>query len=383
MLSKEKKARKQKIYEIDHRAEIILQASIDGFCVIGTDGAILDVNPAYCAISGYSKEELVGNHLADIEAIETREQISEHIREVIEKGYCRFETKHQRKDGTILDIEVSSQFCDHEKDKFFFSFFRDITEQKQLACQLEIYKDKVLKAQNHAYIASMGAIVAHQLNQPLTIINMRLGKALEIVNESNCSPKCLSNVKESLAEAKRAAAIIKKFRQCSKDPALETTGKVNISNTTNRMVTMLSEKAEQAKIDIFTKNLKLLPEVEINETALEQILYIIVQNAIEAANGRKRHTLDILGKCINGSIELQFADDCGGISPEILEKIFEPFFSTKSDDKGIGLGLDIVQQILMSCSGEISVESVFGKGAAFYVTLPISNNMIDLKNNEK
>lgn len=134
------------VIKIEHRAEAILHASIDGFCVIGTDGVILEVNPTYCAISGYSKEELIGTHLSNIEANETPVQISKHIREVIEKGYCRFETKHHRKDGTILDIEVSSQFCDYGKHKFFFSFFRDITEKKLLTSQLEIYKDKVLKA---------------------------------------------------------------------------------------------------------------------------------------------------------------------------------------------------------------------------------------------
>ena len=63
-----------------------------------------------------------------------------------------------------------------------------------------------------------------------------------------------------------------------------------------------------------------------------------------------------------------------GIAPENFDKIFEPFFSTKSDGKGIGLGLDIVQQILISCGGEIRVESQLGKGATFYVTLLISNN---------
>ena len=94
--------------KIDRRAEVILQASIDGFCVIDIDGKIVEVNPAYCAISGYSKEELIGKRLGEIEAKETPEQISERIRETMEKGYCRFETRHRRKDGRIIDIEVSS-----------------------------------------------------------------------------------------------------------------------------------------------------------------------------------------------------------------------------------------------------------------------------------
>ena len=61
------------------------------------------------------------------------------------------------------------------------------------------------------------------------------------------------------------------------------------------------------------------------------------------------------------------------VKPENLDKIFEPFFSTKSDGKGLGLGLDIVQQIIISCGGEIRVESRLGKGTTFYITLPVCN----------
>ena len=126
---------------------------------------------------------------------------------------------------------------------------------------------------------------------------------------------------------------------------------------------------------ISTNGLRDLPEVEINETALEQTFLIITQNAIEAADGQKPHKLDITGKFADGNIELQFADDCCGIAPENLDKIFEPFFSTKIEDNGMGLGLAIVQQIFISCGVQIRVESHLGKGTTFYVTLPISNSL--------
>jgi C4-dicarboxylate-specific signal transduction histidine kinase len=74
-------------------------------------------------------------------------------------------------------------------------------EKKRLPSQLAIYKDRLLASHKHAYIASMGAIIVHQLNQPLTAINMRLAKTLEMAEESNCSPKCLKKVKKSLVRA--------------------------------------------------------------------------------------------------------------------------------------------------------------------------------------
>ena len=196
---------------------------------------------------------------------------------------------------------------------------------------------------------------------------------MEQIEEASCSPVALKNVKEGLAEAKKAASIIQKFRQYSKNSALESVGKVNVSAVADKIVSVLSERATRTNMRIAIKGLGDLPEVEANETALEQVFFIIIQNAIEAADGRKRHKLDITGKLTDSNIELQFADDCCGIAPENLDRIFDPFFSTKTEDKGLGLGLDIVQQILISCGSQIRVESQLGKGTTFYVTLPISN----------
>ena len=156
---------------------------------------------------------------------------------------------------------------------------------------------------------------------------------------------------------------------------MEDVDKVNVSAVTDRIVSVLSERAKQAKMRISTKGLGELPLIEINEMSLEQLFLIMIQNSIEAADGQKSHELDITGKFADDNIELQFADDCSGIAPENLDRIFEPFFTTKTGDKGLGLGLDIVQQILINCSGQIRVESKLGRGTTFYVTLPISGTL--------
>ena len=250
---------------------------------------------------------------------------------------------------------------------------RDLSVQKQFEAERETYKENLLKAQRHAYIGSMGAIVAHQVNQPLTKINILLDRAIEQLEKESCSPSALKDVKEGLVEVKNAASIIQEFRQHSKDPALKGVANVNVSAVADRIVSVLYERAKQFQVFIATKGLGDLPEVETNETALEQIFLIIIQNALEAADGQKSYKLDITGKFVDDSIELQFSDDCCGIAPENLDRIFEPFFSTKTGDKGMGLGLDIAQQILMSYGGQIRVESKPGKGTTFYITLPISD----------
>ena len=598
---------------LTHRSKIILEASIDGFCVIGLDGRILEVNSSICNILGYSKKELLKMKITDVEAFETAEETAQHIEKVIKQGHDRFETKHRRKNGTIVDVEVSVQYCDFGKDRFFFSFLRDISKRRQAeqqyktifqnavegiviaeietkklkyvnpaACKLlgysqkeleqmsitdihpkehleqvlatfemqvrgekslatdipclrkdgtiiyaninaskttidrkeylvgffsditeckrieqalkkskeqymlivenaqqiiatidingtylfmnafaaeqlggkaadfigkslwdvfpkeyadrhikkirtavesgesvttqeiqtmvagkicwydvliwprnnnsatvvatditsrkefeaerEIYKEQLFRAHKYAYIDSMGTIVAHQLNQPLTVINMLLGRALEMEQgQEKNYPLVFKSIRESLAEAQKAAWIIRKFRRSSKTPVLETVKKVNISTVANRIVSVLNEKAEQVKMAISIENLENIPDVNFNETALEQIFLIIMQNAIEAAEDSKQHKLSITGKFAGKNIELEFSDDCGGIATENIDKIFEPFFSTKAG-KGLGLGLEIVQHLLTGIGGKIRVKNRLGRGTTFHVTLPVNDN---------
>ena len=103
-----------------HRSKMILETSTDGFCVVGLDGNLLEVNSSLCNITGFSKEELLKMKIADIEVTETAEQIAQHVDNVMKQGYERFETKHRQKNGKIINIEVSTQYCDFNENKFFF-----------------------------------------------------------------------------------------------------------------------------------------------------------------------------------------------------------------------------------------------------------------------
>ena len=374
----DRKKAEEALRESEERYKALFECIAEGIIVADTETKEFKyANPAICKMLGYTEEELERFGVRDIHPKEDLQHIiSEFEAQARGEKTLSSSIPCLRKDGTIMYADINTAMVLIDGRQWNVGFFTDITEPKRIKAELENYKEKVLQAQKHAYIASMGSIVAHQVNQPLTTINMLLAKALELEQaKDNSCPPVLQKIEKSLTEAKKAASIIRKFHQYSRGPTLETTTKVNVSSTVNRIIFMLSERAEQAKINISTKSFDDLPEVEINETALEQLFLIIIQNAIEASDGRKKHRLNIGGGFADSKIELQFSDDCCGIAPENLDKIFEPFFSAKSDSKGIGLGLDIVQQILMSYGGEIRVESQFGKGATFYVTLPIGNTL--------
>jgi len=373
----ERKKTEEALRESEERYKALFQGAAEGILVADTETmGFIYANPAICGMLGYTEEELKQMGVRDI-----------HPKEDLEYVISEFEAQARgetillqgipclRKDGVIMYVDINTAMVLIGGRQYNVGFFTDITERKRIRAELENYKEKVLRAQRHTYVGSMGAVVAHQVNQPLTKINILLDRAIEQIEEASCSPGALKNVKEGLAEAQKAASIIRKFRQYSKNSALEGTANVNVRAVAGKIASVLSRKAKQVKMRIAIKGLRDLPEVETNETALEQIFLIIIQNAIEAADGRKPHKLNITGKLADGNIELRFSDDCCGIAPENLDRIFEPFFSTKTEDRGMGLGLDIVQQILISCSGQIRVESQLGKGTTFYVTLPISNTL--------
>ena len=237
--------------------------------------------------------------------------------------------------------------------------------------------------EKNAYINSMGSIVAHQINQPLTMINMLLGEAIEVCVDGNCcSPTIARNMAQSLEEAKKASQVIKHFREITRDPSLDAMGNVDLKETANNIVSTLTDNANRAKIQLMVTGLESLPPIEANQAAIEQVFLILIQNAIDASAGIEHARLIISATDREDYIELSFSDNCSGIAPENIDKIFEPFFTTKTQENGMGLGLEIVQRILMACGGSIRVESQIGKGSTFFVKLH-KNASADCRNNNE
>jgi PAS domain S-box-containing protein len=124
----ERKAVEQSLRASEERHRTIIQTALDGFWLADAEGRLLEVNAAYCRMSGYSEQELLGTRVADIEAAETVEDTAAHIRKVIATGEDRFESRHRRKDGSVFDVEVSVQYRPAAGQ--FIGFLRDVTERK-------------------------------------------------------------------------------------------------------------------------------------------------------------------------------------------------------------------------------------------------------------
>lgn len=118
----------------------IINTTTDGFWINDMKGNIIEVNSRYAEIIGYTRDELLTMKIPDIEAIEKPEETKEHIEKIVKTGYDRFETKHKRKDGKIIDVEVSVTYLSKSDEKLIV-FIRDITEAKKTAEELRSNKE--------------------------------------------------------------------------------------------------------------------------------------------------------------------------------------------------------------------------------------------------
>jgi len=124
------------------RLQTILKTAIDGFWLTNLEGKLLEVNDSYCKMIGYTREELLKMSISDLEAAENPEEVAQHIAKITEKGYHSFESRHRRKDGKIINVEISVNYLDVGEGQLFV-FARDITDRKQAEEALQAEKNKL------------------------------------------------------------------------------------------------------------------------------------------------------------------------------------------------------------------------------------------------
>jgi PAS domain S-box-containing protein len=179
-ISKRKQA-EEALREETLRNEIILQTAMDAFLLMDIKGKIIYANEAASVASGYLQKEIVGMNIRDFEASKTHQAIIKLTEKLVKKGSYRFETKHRRKDGRIVDMEVSTNYVKMGKESFFFSFFHNITSRKQVEQSLK-KREQELKSK---------ASNLEEVNTALKVLLKRRDK-----DKSELEKKVLSNVRE-------------------------------------------------------------------------------------------------------------------------------------------------------------------------------------------
>jgi len=246
---------------------------------------------------------------------------------------------------------------------------RDITEEKATQTRL-------LVADRLASIGMLAAGVAHEINNPLAAVVANLDLARDGLEKILARPGCppeLSEISKMLLEANEASTrvrrIVTDLRVLARDEA-DSMGPVDIHQVLESVLRLAkNEIGQRARV---VRDFGDVLLVEGNDSRLSQVFLNLVMNAVQALPDGQADSneIRIITRCDDaGRVVVTVADTGEGISPEAMQRLFVPFFTTKGVGIGTGLGLSICQRLVTACGGEIKAESRPGEGASFHVTL--------------
>jgi PAS domain S-box-containing protein len=318
-------------------------------------------------------EEIAGKRDSDFFPAKLARQYRLDDKQILESGDTREIDEKYIEDGQERIVHTVKTPVKDAKGNVIgiLGVFWDVTELRKAEEELSEYREKMAHAEQLASLGTLSATLAHELNQPLTAIRLSIENSLADLETTSSPGSVIEDLKDSLIGISDADSIVKRLSNIARKSSRKIINEVNLKTVAERIVRLLNGSARRARVSMQLKGMEKLPIIYSNEKDLEQLFFALIENAIQAADGKKNRRLIISGGVKDKRIELQFADTCGGIKSENLDRIFEPFFTTRPSGEGTGLGLCIVDQIVSGAGGRIRVESKAGKGSTFFVTLPI------------
>ena len=232
--------------------------------------------------------------------------------------------------------------------------------------ELKAAQDQILRTRRLAALGSLGAGVAHELNNPLTAVTGLLAVLRKELGQDSAHATTIQQIQE---QARRVTKIVADLRQFADQERTVLGKRFCLKGPVESALELYSEQIEQRKIRVSTDMGDRVPDAQGDPVQIQQVVAHLVQNAVQAmpSGGDLRIALS---EVAGDALKLTVTDSGRGIPAEMRERIFDPFFSTKDQAAGVGLGLSISHSIVEAHHGRILVESAPGKGATFTVLLP-------------
>jgi histidine kinase len=332
---------------------------------------IQDANERALNAYGYEKENLVEKSFLDLaEPLEW-----DRLRKVSwDKEGAIYKVKHQTKENEAILVNIRFSSLKHMGQDTVIVTTSDVTERLKSEAQL-------IQASKMATLGEMSAGVAHELNQPLSVIKTSasfLAKKIDR-NEPVASDILLSLAEEMDSQVDRASLIINHLRQFGRKTDIRKMN-VQLNDCIHGTFTVLGRQLELHGIKVELDLDEELPPIRGDRNRLEQIFLNLIMNARDAMDEKEalagksvEKVLQISSFRENDKVLVTISDTGLGMSEEVKEKIFEPFFTTKPVGKGTGLGLSISFGIVLDYDGSIEFESVEGRGTTFIIRFPAAD----------
>ena len=368
--------KRKKLSENARRLRAILRTATDAIVTIEESGVIESINPATERMFGYARDELVGSNVSILMPVPHREQHDRYIASYLRTGEAHIigigrEVEARRKDGTVFPVDLAVSEVTLPGRRLFTGIIRDLTERRALEAQAALDLDDAAHTARLLELGEMCSGIVHEVTQPLTAIVSYSEACLRTVRGGRAEPALVEDALGRVQDqGVRAAEIVSRLRHLVRkgDSRREL---FDLGKAIEQALLLVDHERRRRGVHIEVHREPGLPPVSADRVQVEQILLNLLRNAFQAVDGAKRRQVWMrTGRAGTRRLRLTVEDSGPGLAPELCDRVFETFYTTKPN--GLGVGLAISRSLAEEHGGRLWAESSDGRGARFALELPFS-----------
>jgi PAS domain S-box-containing protein len=366
-----RKSMEERLLESEKRFRVLIEQAADIIYVHDDDGNLIHVNQKACESLGYTHNEFSG---MNIDALETKwnlESLKELWQAITPSAPISREGVFKRKDGSSFPVEVNISQIKLGGSIRYLALARDVSARKETEARLRRAENQAINSEKLASIGQLAAGVSHEVLNPVNIISVHTQILKRKRKEDEALQEFCDKIRHEVDRIQKIMGTLLIFSRKG-DPVFEKIQPREIIDDTLALV-------EQ---NFFLDNITIQRNwhsenpvyIQGDKDKLRQVFLNLVNNAKQAMVKSGTLTLGsaLIDKNNKKFIQLTFSDTGPGIKKELKTRLFEPFFSTKPEGEGTGLGLSLANRIIEDHGGSIYIESEEGKGATFFIDLPLA-----------
>jgi histidine kinase len=330
---------------------------------------IIDCNDSVKAVYGYAKGDIIDTSFLNLFLPEEKNRYAASLK----NGTMLTQVKQINREGLTLFVNIRISPAEYPGKKVLLVTTSDITKRLEAEQQL-------IQASKMATLGEMATGIAHELNQPLSVIKTASSFFIRKIDRKEPLKKdtLFNMLKKVDSNVDRAARIINHMRQFARKSDLDLV-KVQINEILENAFEIFSQQLKLRGIEVIWQIEKKLPGINADPSRLEQVFINLLINARDAIEERwgpqetaeANKKIILKTRCDGDKVVCEVCDTGSGVPPAVVNKIFEPFFTTKEVGKGTGLGLSISYGIVKDCGGTIQVAPNQPEGACFILKFPV------------
>jgi PAS domain S-box-containing protein len=384
---------RQALQESEERLRTVYETFPDPVTIIrAKDGRCVDVNSAFTRLTGWTPEDVIGKTAADLDIWHNPSEREELTAGIAQNGKVEnLEAKFRLKDGSIITALMSAVLIQLKNKPHILTITRDISDLKSAQKEREQLKTQLIQAQKMEAIGTLAGGIAHDFNNILGAI---IGYAEMALYDTRKDSMEHYNIDQVLKAGHRAKDLVKQILAFSRKSEQDK-NVISLTPIVEEALKLLRASLPTT-IEIRQKIEPRLAAIFADPTQMHQVMMNLCTNSAHAMGDTggvlnvELHNLDLnLKKAVLYSelnpgpyVQLSISDTGHGMDSATMDRIFDPYFTTKEQDKGTGMGLAVVHGIIKGHGGGIRVQSKPGKGARFDILFPVMGKHMESETEE-